>query len=79
MRGELLVNGSVVNNFSQSDVINNLVVYRHGVEEIGVKEAHDFFNLTLSDDLQRQSMGETPRIGKPYTTYKLPHFTCIKN
>ena len=80
MRGELLVNGSVVNNFSQSDVINNLVVYRHGVEEIGVKEVHDFFNLTLSDDLQRQPMGETPRIGtvKPYTSYKLPPFYMQK-
>jgi hypothetical protein len=62
-RGELLVNGSVVNNFTQSDVINNLVVYRHDVEEIGVKEAHDFFNLTLSDDPQGHIMGESRRIG----------------
>lgn len=68
MRGELLVNGSVVNNFTQSDVINNLVVYRHGVEEIGVKETQDFFNLTLSDDLQIHTTSESHRIGKIYNT-----------
>ena len=68
MRGELLVNGSVVNNFTQSDVMNNLVVYRHDVEEIGLKEAQDFFNLTLSDDLQRHTMGESQKIGKIYST-----------
>ncbi len=62
-RGELLVNGSVVNNFTQSDVINNLVVYRHDVEEIGVTEAHDFFNLTLSDHPLGHIIGESRRIG----------------
>ena len=58
--GQLLVNGTEVNNFTQSDVLRNFVVYSHGVEEIGVEEAHDFFNLTLSDDPQGR---EAHRIG----------------
>jgi hypothetical protein len=70
-RGELLVNGSVVNNFTQSDVINNLVVYRHDVEEIGVKEAYDFFNLTLSDDPQGYITEESHKIGKIMCKYSI--------
>lgn len=61
-RGELLVNGKVANNFTQEDVVNGVVTYRHDMSEIGVNEVQDFFNLTLSDDSQ-DHFGGTRSIG----------------
>lgn len=63
-RGELLVNGKIANNFSQGDVNNGLVTYRHDMSEIGVNEVVDFFNLTLSDDPDSHMVGGTHSIGK---------------
>lgn len=61
--GELLVNGSVVNNFTQSAVVNDMVLYVHDGKEIGVSEAYDYFNLTLSDDPQGRTLGESRATG----------------
>ncbi|XP_061596739.1 FRAS1-related extracellular matrix protein 2-like [Cololabis saira] len=47
--GEILVNGLPAKRFTQADVINGVVVYRHTSGEIGLTSLQDGFNLTLTD------------------------------
>ncbi|XP_061595611.1 FRAS1-related extracellular matrix protein 2-like [Cololabis saira] len=47
--GEILVSGLPAKRFTQADVINGVVVYRHTSGEIGLSSLQDGFNLTLTD------------------------------
>ncbi|KAG8452768.1 hypothetical protein GDO86_004527 [Hymenochirus boettgeri] len=49
VNGEILVDGIPAERFSQRDVIDGSVVYRHTSGEIGQQKIEDSFNLTLSD------------------------------
>lgn len=62
-QGHILVNGSIANSFTQEDIMNNLVMYLHDAREIGVNEAHDNFNLTMTDDPDGRLISEFHRVG----------------
>ncbi|XP_061608318.1 FRAS1-related extracellular matrix protein 2-like [Phyllopteryx taeniolatus] len=47
--GEILVKGLPASRFTQTDVINGVVVYAHTGGEIGLTSHQDGFNLTLTD------------------------------
>ncbi|XP_013413797.1 FRAS1-related extracellular matrix protein 2-like [Lingula anatina] len=48
-KGVILLGNQVTDKFTQSDIINNNVVYMHTSGEIGPEETKDHFTLTLSD------------------------------
>lgn len=78
-RGELLVNGKVANNFSQEDIINQQVTYRHDMSEIGVNEVQDFFNLTLSDAPEDHVFGGAHSIGNNDITISIITYYVMMN
>ncbi|XP_061660319.1 FRAS1-related extracellular matrix protein 2-like [Syngnathoides biaculeatus] len=47
--GEILVEGLPASRFTETDVINGVVVYAHTGGEIGLTSHQDSFNLTLTD------------------------------
>lgn len=49
LMGEILVKGVPTTKFTQTDIINGVVVYAHTGGEIGLTSQQDGFNLTLSD------------------------------
>lgn len=55
--GEILVNGIPSNMFTQADIINGLVTYKHTSGEIGLSSKHDNFNLTLTDMSDEWAVG----------------------
>ena len=49
-KGEIRVNGTVADSFTQLDVLNGLVIYVHTGGEIGVSQDTDTFTLNITDD-----------------------------
>lgn len=49
-KGEIRVNGTVANSFTQLDILNGLVMYVHTGGEVGVSQVTDSFILNVTDD-----------------------------
>ncbi|XP_045408157.1 FRAS1-related extracellular matrix protein 3 [Lemur catta] len=57
--GTVLVNGLPTERFTQEDLISGAVAYVHTGGEVGFKEQHDAFNLTLSEDSYQFVVGNS--------------------
>ena len=55
--GAILLSGQRTDSFTQKDILNGFVVYRHLVPEIGVIGKIDTFNLSLSDMSEKWVVG----------------------
>ncbi|KAG8453958.1 hypothetical protein GDO86_000546, partial [Hymenochirus boettgeri] len=72
MKGEILVSGFPSERFSQRDLLNGDVTYKHTSGEIGLQTQHDSFNLTISDLSDEWALGGNKVRGVRFQVTILP-------
>ena len=55
--GAILLSGQRTDSFTQKDVLDGIVMYRHLVPEVGITGVIDSFNLSLSDMSEKWTIG----------------------